>query len=148
MFSPDDFLNTQFEGANDTKSTPVPAGEYLAVVKEVKARQWQSKKDPTNSGIALDVVWDIDDAAVRELLGRDTVTVKQGIMLDLTDSGGLDMGKGRNIGLGRLREATHLNDPSQPFSFQQLAGQVARVAVSHRIDGDNIYAEVKSVAPV
>ena len=83
---------------------------------------------------------------MKELLGRDKVTVRQGIMLDITDSGGLDMGKGRNIGLGRLREAIGLNTPGQPFSFSMVAGRVAKVNVSHRIDGENIYAEVKGVA--
>ena len=67
-------------------------------------------------------------------------------MLDLTDSGSMDMGKGRNVGLGRLREALNLNQPGQVFSFSMIPGRLAKVAVSHRIDGENIYAEVKSLA--
>ena len=146
MFSPEQFLDMQVTESNDTKTIPVPVGEYTAVAEEVKCRQWQSKKDPSMSGLALDIKWSIDDAAVKELLGRDFVTVNQGIMLDLTDSGGLDMGKGRNIGLGRLREALGLNAPGQPFSFMMVSGRVAKISVSHRIDGENIYAEVKGVA--
>lgn len=146
MFSPEQFLDMQVTESNDTKTIPVPVGEYTAVIEEVKVRQWQSKKDPSQSGMTLDVKWSIDDAAVKELLGRDKVTVTQGIMLDLTDSGGLDMGKGRNIGLGRLREALGLNAPGQPFSFMMLSGRVGKVSVSHRIDGENIFSEVKGVA--
>ena len=146
MFNPDQFLDMQIEGQNDTKVVPVPAGEYTAMIEEVKVRQWQGKADPSKSGLTLDVQWSIDDASVKELLGRDKVTVKQGIMLDLTDAGGLDMGKGRNIGLGRLREALDLNQPGRPFSFTMLTGRVARVSVSHRIADDNIFAEVKQVA--
>ena len=146
MFSPEQFLDMQVTESNDTKTIPVPVGEYTAVAEEVKCRQWQSKKDPSMSGLALDIKWSIDDAAVKELLGRDKVTVNQGIMLELTDSGGLDMGKGRNIGLGRLREALGLNAPGQPFSFMMVSGRVAKISVSHRIDGENIYAEVKGVA--
>lgn len=146
MFNPEQFLDMQVTESNDTKAIPVPVGEYTAVIGEVKCRQWQSKKDPSQSGLTLNITWDVDDQAVKELLGRDKVTVRQGIMLDLTDSGGLDMGKGRNIGLGRLREATNLNTPGQPFAFSMLSGRVAKVNVSHRIDGDNIYAEVKGVA--
>ena len=145
MFNPDQFLDMQVTEANDTKTIPVPVGEYVAVAEEVKCRQWQSKQDPSKSGLTLDITWSVDDAAVKELLGRDKVTVRQGIMLDLTDSGGLDMGKGRNVGLGRLREAVGLNTPGQPFSFSMLVGRVAKVSVSHRIDGENIYAEVKGV---
>ena len=148
MFNPEQFLDMQVTDSNDTKSIPVPVGEYIAVAEEVKCRQWQSKQDPSKSGLTLDITWSVDDAAVKELLGRDKVTVRQGIMLDITDSGGLDMGKGRNIGLGRLREALNLNTPGQPFSFPMVAGRIAKVSVSHRIDGENIYAEVKSVARV
>ena len=148
MFNPDQFLDMQIEGQNDTKIIPVPAGEYTAMIEEVKVRQWQSKADPSKSGLTLDVQWSIDDASVKELLGRDKVTVKQGIMLDLTDAGGLDMGKGRNIGLGRLREALDLNQPGRPFSFTMLTGRVAKVNVSHRIADDNIFAEVKQVARI
>ena len=146
MFNPDQFLDMQVNESNDTKLVPVPVGEYTAVVEDVKCRQWQSKADPSKSGLTLDITWSVDDSAVKELLGRDKVTVRQGTMLDLTDSGGLDMGKGRNIGLGRLREALDLNKPGQPFSFSMLNGRVAKVAVSHRVDGENIYAEVKGVA--
>ena len=148
MFNPDQFLDMQIEGQNDTKIIPVPAGEYTAMIEEVKVRQWQGKADPSKSGLTLDLQWSIDDASVKELLGRDKVTVKQGIMLDLTDAGGLDMGKGRNVGLGRLREALDLNQPGRPFSFTMLTGRVARVSVSHRIADDNIFAEVKQVARI
>ena len=145
MFNPDQFLDMQVTDSNDTKTIPVPVGEFTAVVEEVKCRQWQSKKDPSMSGLTIDLTWSVDDAGVKEMLGRDKVTVKQGLMLDLTETGQLDMGKGRNVGLGRLREALNLNVPGQTFSFSMLAGRVAKVKVEHRIDGENIFAEVKAV---
>ena len=151
MFSPEQFLDMQVTESNDTKAIPVPVGEYTAVAEEVKCRQWQSKKDPSLSGLTLDIKWSIDDAAVKELLGRDKVTVNQGIMLDLTDAGGLDMGKGRNIGLGRLREALGQNAPGKPWAPGMLVGGVAKVKVSHSIDKrDNvtINADVKAVLPL
>lgn len=146
MFNPEQFLDQQFTEANDTKLVPVPVGEYTAIAGDVKCRQWQSKSDPSKSGLTLDITWEIDDPAVKELLGRERVTVKQGIMLDLTESGSMDMGKGRNVGLGRLREALDLNKPGQAFSFSMVPGRLAKVSVSHRIDGENIFAEVKQVA--
>lgn len=146
MFDPNQFLDMQTTESNDTKVVPVPVGEYLAQVTEVKARPWTSKADPTKSGIALDLQWEIEDANVKSLLGRDKVTVKQGIMLDMTESGGLDMGKGKNVGLGRVREATGLNTPGQPFAASMLTGRLAKITVKHRVDGDAIYAEVSGVA--
>ena len=145
MFNPDQFLDMQVTESNSTEAIPVPVGEYTAVIGEVKCRSWQKKDDPSVSGLALDISWDIDDESVKELLGRTKVSVKQGAMLDLTESGGLDMGKGRNVGLGRLREAVGLNAPGQPFSFSMLVGRMAKVKVEHRIDGDRIFAEVKAV---
>lgn len=148
MFDPNAFLDMQVTENNDTKTIPVPVGEFTAVASKVDCRQWQSKNDPSMSGLTLDITWDIDDAGVKEALGRDKVIVRQGIMLDLTESGGLDMGKGRNIDLGKLREGLNLNQPGQPFSFSMIPGRVAKVVVSHRIDGENIYAKVKGVARV
>lgn len=145
MFDPSQFLEQQTSEANDTKLIPVPVGEYTAIVEKVDARQWRKKDDPSISGIALDIIWELDDPAVKSLLGRDKVTVKQGIMLDISDAGGLDMGKGKNIGLGKLREATNLNEPGRPFAFSMLVGRAAKIRVEHRIDGENIFADVKAV---
>lgn len=149
-FDTQSFLDSSVSGANDTVVVPVPAGEYPAVIDTVTARPWQSR-DGTSSGISLDVVWIIDDAEVKQALGRDTVKCKQGIMLELVTVNGkdqLDTSKGKNVGLGRLRKAVNLNNPDQSFSFSMLPGQMARVKVSHRIAGEDTFAEIKSVAPM
>lgn len=149
IFDPNQFAEMTVSEANSTVSIPVPAGEYLAVAEKVEIRQWTSTKDPSKAGLTCDITWNIDDPNVKALLERDKVTVKQGIMLDLTDSGGLDMGKGKNVGLGRLREAVGLNAAGQVFGFKMIEGRIARVSVSHRTDPNDsakIYAEVKAVA--
>jgi hypothetical protein len=143
-FDPNTFLNQTVDGAMDTKVTPCPVGEYLAIADKVEAKQW-STKDGSNSGMKVAILWDIQDDNVKALLGRDTVKVPQDIMLDLTDEGGLDLGKGRNVGLGRLREALGLNTPGEPFSFAMIQGRMARVAVSHRASGEDLFHEVKKV---
>lgn len=148
MFNPDAFLDQQIQGANDTQLLPIPVGEYVAVISKIDARPWTSKKDPSKSGIALDVTWDIDDPAVKQLLERDRVTVKQGVMLDLTESGSLDLGKGKNVPLGKLREAVNLNNPGAPFRFSMLEGQMAKIRIEHRIDGEMIYSEVRAVTRI
>jgi hypothetical protein len=107
----------------------------------------QSFLDASQSGIALDVIWEIEDQDVKTYLGRDSVKVKQGIMLDLTPEGKVDVAKGKNIGLGRLREAVGKNDAG-PFSFSSLPGLFAKVAVSHREYNGDIFADIKSVAKI
>lgn len=144
-FDPASFLHQSVEGANDTTFTPVPEGEYLALADKVEVNRWQ-KSDGSAAGLRLDVTWEIQDDAVKQLLGRDKITVRQGQMLDLTESGQLDMGKGKNIGLGRIRAATDLNDPSQPIQMSMIQGRLAKISVKHRVHEDQIYAEVKSIA--
>lgn len=145
-FDPNTFLNTTYEEANDTKITPCPVGEYLAVASKVDAKTWASR-DGSKSGVKLEILWEIDDANVKQLLGRDKVTSRQNIWLDLNEAGtGLDLGKGKNVGLGRLREALDLNTPGQAFAFSMIEGRLAKVMVSHRVDGEDIYDEVKKVA--
>lgn len=140
-FDTESFLSASISGSNDTKVIPCPVGEYQAVIEKVDARQWQSK-DGTKTGVALDVTWLIEDQGAKAVTGREQVSVRQGIMLD-TVGGQLDMSSGKNIGLGRLREAVNLNGDS--FSFMQLPGQMAKVEVSHRVVGEDVFAEIKKV---
>ena len=144
-FDPNTFLNATFTEENDTKVIPFPAGEYLALAEKVDVKTWSSK-DGSSSGIKLEILWDIQDDNVKALLGRDTVKCAQQQMLDLTDTGALDMGKGKNVGLGRIREALGLNKPGEPFSFGMIQGRMAKVVVSHRTAGEDIYAEIKKIA--
>jgi hypothetical protein len=145
-FDPSAFLNATITEANSTVTTPCPEGEFFAIIDgEPKINQWQSR-DGSKSGLRLDLTWSTDDDAACSVTGRKPTKIRQGIMLDLTENGGLDMGRGKNVSLGRLREATGLNVPGQPFSFSMLQGKAAKVSVGHRIVEDRIYDEVKGVA--
>lgn len=150
-FDPNAFLEQTVAESNSTVSVPVPVGEYIAFVDDVKVRQWTSKQDPSKTGVAVDLSWQIDDENVKRLLERDKVTAKQGLMLDVTDEGGLDMGKGKNVSLGRVREAVGLNTPGQPFAFSMLKGKAAKIRIKHRQNPENpeqIFAEVDAVAKI
>lgn len=131
-FDPKTFLESTFNEASSTERIPVPAGEHNAVIEKVDCRAWQGKQDPSKSGLALDVTYALDSEAARQATGREKVTVTQGIMLDLTASGALDFSKGKNVDLGRLRDAVGLNVPGQPFGFLMLQGKVCKVVVGHK----------------
>jgi hypothetical protein len=131
IFDPKAFLDVQITEQGSVISVPIPIGEKLAVVEKVDTRVWQSK-DGQKSGLALDVTWLIDDVDTKRALGREKVTITQGIMVDLTDSNALDMGKGRNVVLNRTRDAVGLNEPGRPFSFRMLEGKVAKIVIGHR----------------
>lgn len=144
-FNPQEFLESAVTGSNSTKIIPCPEGEYQGIINKILPRQWVSK-DGQTSGVAVDVLWNIEDQAVKQDLNRDEVVVKQGIMLDIAADGkSLDMSEGKNVALGRLREAIGLNDPRNPFSFAMLPGQSAKVKVTHRVSGEDTYAEIKMV---
>ena len=143
MFDPDEFLNTSVEGTLDTRSVPVPEGEWLATISGLSTRVVGQDSKPV-----LDVTWKIEDnEKVAKATGRDVSTVRQTIWLDITESGGLDMSKGKNIQLGRLREAVGQNT-SGPWSASMLEGHTAIVRVEHRTYEGEIYSDVKGVRKV
>lgn len=144
-FNPDTFLNTESTEANATQYTPCPEGEFNASIKAIKPRVL------TDGRAVLDVTWIVDDETARQETGMAEPSVRQTLWLDVTESGGLDFGKGKNVGLGRLRDAVGQNQSGKPWAPGMLVGQVAKVKVAHSIDKrDNvtINADVKAVLPL
>lgn len=145
MFDANAFMQATFEGENDTVSIPVPAGDQPAIAEKVEVVAWQGKADPTKGGLKLNIIWEIMSDEVREVTGRAKNTVRQDIMLDLTPDGRLDMGKGMNVRLGRLRAAVNLNNHGEPFSFAMIQGRNAVVCIKHEMYEGNIQAKVDGV---
>lgn len=146
-FNPDEFLNTQYDEALDTKVTPCPVGEFPGLAEKVDIKPWAAR-DGSSSGLKLVVIWDIQDEGAKQVAMRDPLRVKQEQMLDLTETGQLDMGKGKNVGLGRIREALGLNTPGEPFAFSMIQGRMANCKVSHRVSGEDIFDEIKAITPL
>lgn len=151
MFNADLFMQGVYTEANETKITPCPAGEYAAQITKVEPKSGTiaNGERTGDTWAALNVQYTIQDPAVLQLLNRDKVFVSEYLMLDLTPQGGLDMGPQRNTKLGRLREATNLNQPGQPFSPTMFMGRSCRVSVRHvpgRKDPSEIVAEVTGYA--
>jgi hypothetical protein len=142
-FDPDQFAQQEYAESNDTIFIPADEGEFPAVVKKHAFRHL----DKTDQ-VVLDITWSIDDAAQRERTGREDVQVRQSIFLDRTEAGGLDFGKGKNVSLGKLREAVGLNVPGQPFRFDMLVGRPAVVKIKNRKEGDDTYSDIKGVRPL
>jgi len=147
VFDPEAFLDQTIDGANDTKVIPCPAGDFLGIVDSYKVRRWEKKDDKTVNGVSLDIMWIVEDENARQETGRDKVLVKQSIGLDITPDNKIDLGKGKNVRLGRLRQALDLNQPNQPFSFHQLKGRMAKITVIQRPEGEDIFNDVTTVVP-
>ena len=142
-FDLDNFMAFSTSEASDTKYALVEEGEYPAQIHTVVPRV-------TGTGKALlNVRWIIDDEGVRQLTGQAEPSVYQTIWLDLKEDGTLDMGKGRNVQLGKLREAVNQNEAGRGWSPMQLIGAYAKIKIGHSIDkrdNETIQANVTSVA--
>lgn len=142
IFSPEQFLQSTYTNKTDTRLIPVPQGEYNAQIEKVAARRQEKDGDVF---YVLDVFWAIMDDGAKAATGLEKPVVKQSIFLDVTSEGSIDMGRGKSVQLGRLREAVQQNSDGQPWSPIRLTGAIARVAVSHRLDKGETYADVKRV---
>ncbi|TXH17941.1 MAG: hypothetical protein E6R03_03100 [Hyphomicrobiaceae bacterium] len=148
MFDAQSFLQEQITGKTDTTYVPIPPGDYPAIITKLDAREQDNKNDSAKPWLVLDVTYQIEDQGVKEKTGLPTPTVRQSIFLERDEAGKLDFSRGKNIPLGRLREALGMNDPDKPFSFGQLMGQACVVSVVNtpkKDDPSTIYSNVNKV---
>ena len=124
-FDPSMFLDMTLDEPT-IKRPPLPVGDYLAVLGEVTSRRWTSNKDPANpkSGIVWDVPMTIEvPAELQSSLNLPpSLKNKDSIMLDTTESGGIDNGIGKNGRLRSYREALDQNKPGDSFSARAMSG--------------------------
>lgn len=148
-FDPAVFESTVYEEANETKTTPLPEGDYVSIIEAAKVTP-VGRKDGSTVPV-LRVTHQLQDLTpdVLELMGgRDKVTVQQTIWLDLNEKGSLAFGPNQNVGLGRLREAAGCNKPGKPFSIQDLAGRgPINVRITHyQNDAGDTYNRINLVS--
>lgn len=118
------------------KRDALPVGDYTSVIKEVTARLWQGKKDPTKSGMAYDVLHSVEvPPEVRDALEltQSTLTLKDTIMLDLTETGALATTRGSNRALRLYREALDMNKSGETFRVSLMVGCPILVKVGHEV---------------
>lgn len=147
FFDPEQFMQTPVTGALSTEYVNIPEGEYLGMIRPdgIKPRKITTQN---GESVVVDLTWETDDPKAKEVTGRNSSQARQSIFLDLTAEGHLDLGKGKNVQLGRLREALKQNDNSRPWSFGMLSGVPAYFVVQHRQADGKVYADVKAVRPL
>ena len=155
-FDPNAFLDMPVDVAFERRP-PLPVKAYTATISEVTPRQWQSKDkfnaDGTpKAGIAYDVTLTIAiPLDVKDQLGlkTDSLTLKDSIMLDLNDQGGLDSSPGANRQLRMYREALDMNKPGVTFRAREMAGRMLLVQIKHEeypLGSGNMQEKPASVA--
>lgn len=145
MFNPDDFLNSTVTGVLATRRPPIPEiEEATLIIKDLKARMTGGD----NPQPVLDVTMTVDEQSARDATGMAEPSVRYGCWLDLTPEGDLDMGEGKNVQLGRLREAVGQNVEGQGWQPSMLLGQVLRGKITQRPDKNDpetIYNDIAAI---
>ena len=147
-FDPQTYLDSQISEPT-VKRPPLPAGDYVGIIEDVKSRTWTGKNDPTKSGIAFDIPMVIQlPAEVQQQLGIEATTLKftDSIMLDLTESGTIDNGVGKNRRLRTYREACDMNKPGDVFSPRKMVGKLVTVKIKHDLWEGEIVEKIAGVA--
>lgn len=135
LFDVNSFLDATTTEAGQKRELLNPGVDYFAEIGEVKARQHQGKKDPSEQYLFLDVplvVHLAEHPGERERIGIEQMNLRHSCSVDLTDAGAMDWGKGKNNGLRILREATGTNVPGQSWSPRSLQGRRVRVRIKLR----------------
>jgi hypothetical protein len=115
MFDPKQFASSNVAPLS-TQIEVCPEGEFPFVIgsdpKMLEPRHvtGTSDKGPYDFWV-LDLTCECQDQNVKSQLGRDKVTARCSINLDIDANGQLDAGKGKNVSLGQLREALGQNTP-------------------------------------
>lgn len=146
VFDPASFMTANVSDAGSTSMEPIPAGEYTAMISKVDPRAVNTKAGP---GVVVDITYALQAPEVAARLGREQLTVRQGIFADLTPAGGFDMAKGKNVQLNRVRAAVGQNEQGKAWNLKMLEGAgPLKVNVKLRPDKnspDVIYNDVASV---
>lgn len=152
-FNADAFLNQTVDAPMSTSVTPCPEGEYVAFIddgdKAITFSGGRSDKtgDEWNK---MNVLFDIKDDAVRDLLKRDKILVPMQCFLDITPAGTLDVSEGKNVSIGRLRQALGQNEGAWNPAMLKGKGPLM-VKVTQRSDPKDPtikYAEIARVAKI
>lgn len=142
VFDQEAFFDEPLDSPLETRTTPIPKGEYTAICKEVRGPR------AAGENYVIDVVYKILDESVAELLNMKEPTARMSIFLDLED-GRLARGPNRNIRLGRVLEAHGLNSPNARIRELEGSGPV-KVKIDWRADKNDPtinYSEVVAVSP-
>lgn len=162
-FDADAFMGQTIDAELDTTIVLPPEGDYRAMIGEFDSesgfRTFVGKDTSKNPGKEYTMFQPPfvlgDDQRLAEVLaarGTDKIVVSHnGMFLDLTDEGQLDTSKGKNVDLGRLRDAVGQNStPGWRFTNLIGAGPVMVSLVHEKDSRDETkkYARIKRVVKI
>jgi hypothetical protein len=146
QFDPAQFLDATTSEAS-VRRPPLPSGLVLTgLIQDLQMRKVQGKKDPSKDYLFMDVKILVQVPHDLQSQGQPPeVTFTDGVSLDTTPSGGLDMSPGKNGKLRRYRESLDMNTPGVAFSPRQMIGRQIAVKIKHEPFEGEMYDRVDSV---
>lgn len=143
-FDPNAFMQSSFNGKLDTVIPALPEDDYRGIIDDLEVREVETKDGVRH---VLRVRWKITDDGKLANINRTAASVNQDLWLDLNASGGLDEGEGKNVGLGRLLEALHLNGSSwSPGMLKGMGPCILRITQrADKKNSENIFNDVSRV---
>ncbi len=149
MFDVQGFMQTVVDSASSTKYiNPPDLDDAIGQIKKVDGREIVTATNPKQ--VVVDITFDMIDDRVKEHTHRENGNnARYSVFIDTTPGGGLDMGEGKNVKLGKLREAVGQNTPGEPWAFSMLIDKTCRCKLVNRTaeDGQE-YCDVKAVIPL
>ncbi len=147
-FDVQSFMQTIVDRSTSTQYVnPPDLDDAIGIVKKTDGHTFT--KDGGTEQVVLDVTFDIIDPRAVAKTGRESGNLaRYSVFLDLV-GGALDMGEGKNVKLGKLREAVQQNIPGQPWAPSMLEGKTCRCKLVNRKSDDGAeYCDVKAVFPL
>lgn len=126
-FDASSFLNQTVDAPMSTSIPACPEGEYKMMISaDSDITSWFGEAKWNKNGIdhteaTCTIPVEILDDALRQKLGREKVTSRIKMFLDLKPDNSLDTSEGKNVRLGALRAALGQND-SPGWTFARLSG--------------------------
>jgi len=156
QFDPAAFLDAQVNEANEkrppcpTENPDSPDGLFTAVIGEITTGAGTIGKGDRagQPWVSMIIPLRIQLPAVLQATGLPPeLTITDRAFLDLTPSGSIDMGKGKNRAQRAYRDATGMNKPGDVFAWRMLQGKVVKVKLAHELYNDTIQERVAAILP-
>lgn len=157
LFDPTNMLDVEVDQPMDTKVVQPPEGRYNWQIVDFEVKKFDAKEAGAKDSYRIEFKCEADASQlaptgekVSDLIGRDKFTARYSGWLDLTETGSWDMGKGKNVAVGALREALGMNVPGQPFKVRFMKGQVFNGELYYRSNKENPdqkFGEIRTPLP-
>lgn len=156
-FDPQSFLNAQITEVNEKRplipadNPETPDGMYTAVIGEIK----DTKSGTIGKGDKTGQPWLSVQVPLRIQLPPSVQAMglpaefqfTDGVFIDLTPTGAVDNGKGKNARQRIYRDATGTNVSGEPFAWRMLQGKVVKVKIVHKPYNDSFVENIGMLLP-